>query len=735
MKLHTQTCIAIAVGQLVAAPVLAAIIPVNSSCTLVDAIRSANTDTSVNGCSIGSGADTIVLNANVTLATPFSGLDGLPAVTTTITVNGNNNTVLRQNGAADFRLLSVLGGELSINETTFSGGKLPSTDHGAGIYVNQYASLSLLNATLSGNSSAGSGAALYSKGTVTMSNSVITNNTAGSDGGGILLREGDDTYTGHLTLTDTDVTHNEAKDGGGIYAVGAGVSITINGGSISHNRAYRPTSESNYAFEGGGGIHTIRSQLTITDTLLSYNQAIFGFNQTGRFARGGALMLNRSENTQLTGVVMEKNLAQRGGGGYIARCNDSAIVDSTVSANTAQEHGGGIVANYNRGGGLTLDNVDVINNSAGGNGGGIYAPGDFLHVHSSTISGNSAVNGGGIAADKFVVRAANINLMDSTVSSNFASGDANAVRSGGGGIYIDESNLTLERTKILSNRSDAQGGGVMMRRFNTLQMTYSTVDGNSATSWGGGMFISTTTQPVIGYSTISHNISDSFGGGLHFRYSDRLVVYNSTISHNSATTGGGLYLRDSDTFTLRNATISANSASYLAGGVSFGTSRSGQLIGSIIAGNIAAYGNEISTNINDFYNYPSMSSSFNVFGTDNATFNQAFRRFVPEGGINNVLATTDNGAFSFLEVTPTPLAQIIEPLADNGGPTLTHALPLSSPAIKNASCLGFADFDQRGSRRPNINNLCDAGSFELVGDDEFCFVIKSLNNKVVALCL
>ena len=55
---------------------------------------------------------------------------------------------------------------------------------------------------------------------------------------------------------------------------------------------------------------------------------------------------------------------------------------------------------------------------------------------------------------------------------------------------------------------------------------------------------------------------------------------------------------------------------------------------------------------------------------------------------------------------------ILAPLADNGGPTLTHALVPDSPAIDaspvDAEC---AATDQRGNARPQ-GAMCDIGAFE-----------------------
>jgi hypothetical protein len=59
------------------------------------------------------------------------------------------------------------------------------------------------------------------------------------------------------------------------------------------------------------------------------------------------------------------------------------------------------------------------------------------------------------------------------------------------------------------------------------------------------------------------------------------------------------------------------------------------------------------------------------------------------------------------------------PLADNGGPTKTHALGSGSHAIDVIPEAGCAvDTDQRGRPRPETGgDECDVGSFERQSDD------------------
>ena len=74
--------------------------------------------------------------------------------------------------------------------------------------------------------------------------------------------------------------------------------------------------------------------------------------------------------------------------------------------------------------------------------------------------------------------------------------------------------------------------------------------------------------------------------------------------------------------------------------------------------------------------------------------------------------------------TATSLTDIaLQPLADNGGPTLTHALGPNSVAIESAGdCVtDFSiDSDQRGIPRPGLgSSACDIGAFEFFFDGIF----------------
>src|SRR5918996_3507608 len=122
----------LALGQ---GPVLAATINVDgANCTLVEAIQSANTDSATGGCTAGSGADTLVLGAGsthtlTTVEDTTYGDTGLPLVTSTITIAGNNSTIERGAGAPEFRVLAVTsGGNLALEDLTLTGGFASGND-------------------------------------------------------------------------------------------------------------------------------------------------------------------------------------------------------------------------------------------------------------------------------------------------------------------------------------------------------------------------------------------------------------------------------------------------------------------------------------------------------------------------------------------------------------------------------------------------------------------------------
>ena len=147
----------LALGQV---PALAATINVDgTNCTLAEAIRSANTNTAVGGCTKGSGADTLVLGPKsthtlTTVEDTTYGDTGLPLVTSTITIAGHGSTIERGAGAPDFRLIAVSGtGKLTLEKLTLRGGYVCLRRRRRDVQPG--GSLTLTDCTVSGNTAYG----------------------------------------------------------------------------------------------------------------------------------------------------------------------------------------------------------------------------------------------------------------------------------------------------------------------------------------------------------------------------------------------------------------------------------------------------------------------------------------------------------------------------------------------------------------------------------------------------
>lgn len=366
---------------------------------------------------------------------------------------------------------------------------------------------------------------------------------------------------------------------------------------------------------------------------------------------------------------------------------------------------------------LTLQQTIVSGGSnPNGNGGGILASGGALTLKNVTIRDNHANAGGGIYSVGYQTQS----VSDSTISSNFA-------RSSGGGIGNTQSTFLVTNSTITNNISTNGSGGVDSYSGD-LTFTNSTISGNIAGGFGAGgvdsdsgnlAFINSTISGNSGYdgggiktargtlsltnSLISNNSAASIGGGVAsfaFGAADTLSLANCTVSGNIAKFGGGIF-DDGSKFTLDSSVVTGNSASF-SGGVSTNGS-SVVLAKSLISGNTApANGSEIKV-LNGYL----AVDSFNLFGQSGLTTIDALAQsFTP--GATDIIATSDG-------TTPTPLSNILNTtLADNGGPTKTHALVIGSPAIDavtDGSCPPPAK-DQRGIARPQ-GAACDIGAFEL----------------------
>lgn len=233
-------------------------------CALREALINANNDAATYpDCPAGSGADTIALAANSTYTltdTPAEfiadGPNGLPSVTTAITLNGNGATIERSavEGTPTFRLLHVAAtGALTVQNLTIRGGTTPATldllfPSNAGGGLLSRGRLALIRSTLSGNNAFIGGGLAAVGSTVACRASTISSNHA-SEGGGLA------TLDSAVTVINSTVSSNHASGGGGLTVLDS--TVTVINSTVSGNIA-----------RAGGGILN-EGTVTLINTILA----------------------------------------------------------------------------------------------------------------------------------------------------------------------------------------------------------------------------------------------------------------------------------------------------------------------------------------------------------------------------------------------------------------------------------------------------------------------------------
>ncbi len=462
--------------------------------------------------------------------------------------------------------------------------------------------------------------------------------------------------------------------------------------------------------------------LTLENSIISGNAAV---------ATNGGGIRATSGVVNVTNTIFEDNVGDSGGAIYLGNVLEATISNSKFIHNTASANGGGLS--------LTLTNTNIHSQvvtilqsefaeneaiSTGptfgnlGNGGGIYAD---LHgnggqlftptliVNDTALTDNNANgNGGGIwVCTKF---GATFELRDSTISGNtagssviFPFGGTYTYGGQGGAVWMGVRSLfenvllraNIDNTTISGNLAEADGGGIWIGHSAhaistpaTLQIEASlknvTLSGNHAKNQGGGIWSGFYLQD-LGFNsagtvttnleqvTISGNSADVQGGGLWTGLFDTSIgTFSSgeaitnldhvTITKNWSPDGGGIFSAPDETnrvvsTTLNHTIVSENSAT-----------------------EAGVTPNNLAGDVED-------DSSFNLLGL----------------GGGATLPSTLSPLFNIHSDDPG-----LTPLGDHGGPTQTHALLASSPALDAgdpnavAGVNGVPEFDQRGTGFPRV---------------------------------
>ena len=374
------------------------------------------------------------------------------------------------------------------------------------------------------NGAAENGGGILNEGALTLQDVKVADNVAHRDGGGIFNSQGT------LVLIRTQVSHNAAVEenssGGGIINF-EGILELRDNSVVSNNSARR----------NGGGIDSVRGDLSIFDSVLSGNAA-------GK--EGGAIVV--VGDLSVIGSTIADNTAENGAGIANQGLRPAVISDTRFTGNQALGIGGGYFNNAN--GPLLLSGVTFSGNSATmGKGGGLANIVGDVEIDHGAFSDNTAIQGGGIYNEAVLVVAA-------TLFEGNQAEDGGALRSLGNAIIADST---------FTGNAATHGAGIANVGFGSMQLRDTVIRQNVAAGNGGGIANLGDGRMDIGNVQVLDNEAASGGGIWNLR---TLTISASTISGNTASNGGGGILNgDSGTLSLKGSVVADNTAAKDGGGI------------------------------------------------------------------------------------------------------------------------------------------------------------------------
>jgi CSLREA domain-containing protein len=712
------------------------------------------------------GTDATISNSTIANNRVISGTGGGISVVTTsepaITEVLLRNVALVNNMAAGGGGLEVYSRGatiVTVANTTISHNHADSLT-GGGILVQgalefDTTDVRLINSTVASNTAPSAGGIAKLDGLITLTNTLVTGNSNGDcqwnaspglpnrvvSGGNNLdsdgsclpvgVRQPSDIPTGNANLGPLDdnggptvshvlLTGSQAIDAGNDAVCAA---APING--VDQRGVLRPQGahcdigayERPDAVACGYPVLTANDETTLRQAIDCLNVAPSGaytLNITADIAYSQPMF--RLHNGVLTSVVVAGNghtLDAQGHGRVLTledvqalTLRDLTLTGGSLSSDGSAANGGGVAFDCTRDllCNWTLINTTIQDNQANAGGGIDYdcspGGGGGLVVQDSVIRGNRAraVGGGLFYSTDEDSLACSVTIQNSTIENNQAEE--------GGGLRIARPRVTISDSTIRNNYASQTGGGMMARisdGFIDMTVLRSTINNNRAGVSGGGVYVSSPDQRFdIRFinSTISGNTVDSGnGGGFYLQETEGsllISLINSTVTQNQATGGAGVHIFDraeapsyyTSTLRLTNSLIADNQGSDCTGEVAPGVVFTGQ--------RILSFGHNLDS--------------------DGSCLTAEVRQpgDIPNGNAN------------------------LGPLADNGGPTLTHQPLAGSQAIDagdDAVCAAAPvnGVDQRGAPRPQDAH-CEIGAVETGDGQGMIYTVTKFIDSNDGLC-
>lgn len=361
---------------------------------LINAINTANGNPDADILELSAGCEYTLTNVDNTDAT--LGSNGLPIITTDITINGNNATIERDSAAPNFRLIQInSGATLVLNQVTLTGGATSNRTDASDIT---------------------DGGAIYNAGTCTLNHATLAENRTGNGGNG--GGSGPNLFPG-----------GDAGHGGALYNLGM---CALNNTTLRANSTGAGGDALSSGGNGGdGGAIFNAGTLTVNNSALQENSTGIGgqAGNTGKSGDGGAIYNSASGTLNMLLCTLQNNRTadgnigghggSGGNGGALANEGSANVMQSALQENSTGNGGGGLGC--------------ICDGGNGGNGGAILNQG-HLGLAASTLNDNRTGDGA------------------SAIDLSFANGNG-----GNGGALWNEGSATVSNSTFTENNSGAGG--------------------------------------------------------------------------------------------------------------------------------------------------------------------------------------------------------------------------------------------------------------------------------------
>lgn len=402
----------------------------------------------------------------------------LTGINRTLTLRGNPDdpaaVVVDGSGRPEAVVLVVSSGSgVTVDGFTFRGGRGGHDSYGGGLFMTKSA-VTFRHCVFTDNRATGDGGGAFIVNSAGFfEDCAFEGNTAGGYGGGVLVN-GSNNFSGPMVFHRVRFTGNTAGAsnfvlgwGGAMYATDS--SPILVGCTIDGNTAHYAAG--GVALLGHDGVAP--SRMTIEDTTITNNVVVP--SGVPKRADGGGIHVEANASLRLERVVLRGNQANSGGGIGIYQAKVE-VRDSLIEQNVAKE---------------TFDGVEAW-------GGGIWAssvstpvtirPASALSLVRSVVRDNTATIAGGVFVQGdfsgLTQNRATLTVTDSIVSGNVAANRA-------GGLYVERTDASIDRTMILDNDATASwGGGMLLTGSSAMSVSDSTLAGNRApTNIGGAIMV------------------------------------------------------------------------------------------------------------------------------------------------------------------------------------------------------------------------------------------------------